>query len=194
VNDTRTGGTQGAVGPTSASKIKAAAPIAAGALAVVAGIVGSTVWGGDSSEETAAIEPASVAAPQTPAATATPPEPGTSIPGVAQTQTPGSRPAMGVEIVVKFKDDAKVKDIIDAFWKDQASAQAKFEAFARGKPMFAGLKLGRVTYSNELVLIDETGQINDARSAAMRAIAAKLKDSPDISYADPNMTAQPGAQ
>jgi hypothetical protein len=193
VNETRTGA-EGASASTTASKIKTAAPVAAGALGLVAAIVGLTMLGSESSEETATVEQASVGAPATPAATS--PEPGSSIPGVAfdQTQTPGSRPAMSVEIVVKFKDDAKVKDIIDAFWKDQASAQQKFEAFKRGKPMFAGLKLGRVTYSNELVLIDETGQINDARSAAMRAIAARLKDSPDISYADPNMTAQPGAQ
>lgn len=195
MNDTRASNGQGAAGATSTgAKFKTAAPVAAGALAVVAAIVGATMWGADSSEEIAAIEPAVVAAPETPSTTSAP-EPGTSMPGVAfdQAQT-GGRPAMGVEIVVKFKDDAKVKDIIDAFWKDQASAQAKFEVFKRGKPAFAGLKLGRVTYSNELVLIDETGQINDARSTAMRAIAARLKDNPDISYADPNMTAQPGAQ
>jgi hypothetical protein len=195
VSDTRSSAETGTGATSTASKLKTAAPVAAGALAVVAGIVGFTMMGGESSEETAAIEPASVAAPEQPVATAAP-EPGSSIPGVAfdQAQAPGARPAMGVEIVVKFKDDAKVKDIIDAFWKDQASAQAKFDAFKRGKPAFAGLKLGRVTYSNELVLIDETGQINDARSTAMRAIAARLKDNPEISYADPNMTAQPGAQ
>ncbi len=99
-----------------------------------------------------------------------------------------------MEIVVKFKDDAKVKDIIDAFWKDQASARAKFEALKARRPEFANLRLDRVTYSNELVLVHEGGLPSDQRLAAMRATAAKLKNMGDISYAEPNMTAHPGGQ
>jgi hypothetical protein len=99
-----------------------------------------------------------------------------------------------MEIVVKFKDDAKVKDIVDAFWKDQTSARTKFEALKARRPELADLKLDRVTYSNELVLVHEGGTSADSRLAAMREIAAKLKNVSDISYAEPNMTAHPGGQ
>ena len=99
-----------------------------------------------------------------------------------------------MEIVVKFKDDRKVKDIVDAFWKDQVSARAKFDAFKASRPEFASLKLDRVTYSNELVLVHDGGAPPATRLAAMREMAAKLKSVSDVSYAEPNMTAQPGGQ
>ena len=88
-----------------------------------------------------------------------------------------------------------MKDIIDAFWKDQASARAKFDALKARRPEFANLKLDRVTYSNELVLVHDGSAAPAAqRLPAMRGIAAKLKDVSDISYAEPNMTAHPGGQ
>ena len=129
-----------------------------------------------------------------------PPQAGSAIPGVAQAPatvtTPGARPApqVGMEIVVKFKDDAKVKDIIDAFWKDQAAARTKFDALKARRPEFANLTLDRVTYSNELVLVHDGGAPPAQQLPAMRGIAAKLKDVSDISYAEPNMTAHPGGQ
>jgi hypothetical protein len=97
--------------------------------------------------------------------------------------------AAGVEIVVKFKDDAKVKDIVDLFWRDQSAARTRFAAFCDKRPEFDGLRLERVTYSNELVLVPEGGRA----PAAVRAIARALAANPDISYADPNMTAHTGA-
>ncbi|MND09732.1 hypothetical protein D3C83_332800 [compost metagenome] len=51
-----------------------------------------------------------------------------------------------------------------------------------------------MTYSNELVLVDDGGAPADRRLAAMREVAAKLKGAADISYAEPNMTAHPGGQ
>jgi uncharacterized iron-regulated membrane protein len=42
-----------------------------------------------------------------------------------------------LEIVVKFKDDAKVKDILDTFWKDAQAARAKFDVFKKGQPEMA---------------------------------------------------------
>ncbi len=101
---------------------------------------------------------------------------------------------MGMEIVVKFKDDGKVKDIIDAFWRDQASAKSKFEAWKANRPEFANLKLDRVTYSNELVLVHTAATAADRRLPAMREIAKALGAAADISYAEPNMTAHPGGQ
>ena len=109
-------------------------------------------------------------------------------------QPPGGAVNMGMEIVVKFKDDSKVKDIIDAFWKDQGSARTKFEAWKAGRPEFASLKLDRVTYSNELVLVHTGATAADTRLPAMREIAKKLAAAADISYAEPNMTAHPGGQ
>ena len=176
------------------NRFKAAAPAGAAALAIVAAIAGASLMTRDPADVTdiavTADAPLEAAPPM-----AVDPGPGPALPGVAFDQVPGAKPvAMDMEIVVKFKDDAKVKGIIDAFWRDQASARAKFEAFKAGRPEFAGLKLDRVTYSNELVLIHSGDAPADRRLAVMRELAAKLKSVSDISYAEPNMTAQPGGQ
>lgn len=177
--------------PPGASRFKAVAPLAAGALGVVAAIVGAASLTGPESPAPATFEiPAAVEAPAAMPA----PGPGSSIPGVAFDQTPGSAANMGMEIVVKFKDDGKVKDIIDAFWRDQASAKSKFEAWKANRPEFANLKLDRVTYSNELVLVHTAATAADRRLPAMREIAKALGAAADISYAEPNMTAHPGGQ
>ncbi|MFT3722625.1 MAG: hypothetical protein QM773_03475 [Hyphomonadaceae bacterium] len=166
-----------------------AAPAAAGALGIVAAVVGVSVLGSPS--ETSA--PAGMA-PSAAVAPSEPPQAGSALPGVAFDQPTPGNVKMGMEIVVKFKDDAKVKDIIDAFWRDQASARTKFEAWKASRPEFANLKLDRVTYSNELVLVHDGSGAADARLPAMREIAKKLGSVADISYAEPNMTAQPGGQ
>jgi len=166
-----------------------AAPVAAGALGIVAAVIGVTVLGSPS--ETSA--PAGIA-PSASVAPAGPPQAGGALPGVAFDQPAPGSVKMGMEIVVKFKDDGKVKDIIDAFWRDQALAKTKFEAWKAGRPEFANLKLDRVTYSNELVLVHDGSVAADARLPAMREIAKKLGSLADISYAEPNMTAQPGGQ
>jgi hypothetical protein len=183
------------------NRIKAAAPVVAAALAVAAAVAGGAVLigGNDETAAPAAVETPTASIDAAPAA----PQPGSSVPGVAFDQTPGASstqpPAVGgaqlsMEIVVKFKDDAKVKDIIDAFWRDPASAQAKFNALRAQRPEFANLKLDRVTYSNELVLVHDGSAPVEQRLPAMRATAAKLKSAADISYAEPNMTAHPGGQ
>lgn len=192
-------------------RLKGAAPAGAAGLAIVAGLVAVSLT-------SRSPGPATIPAPvsTSSAMTGTPPSagqsvgqpsdpaqttgqttgqasPGPGLPGVAFDQSPAAtRPAMGMEIVVKFKDDAKVKDMIDAFWRDPAAAKQRFETFKAGKPEFAGLKLDRVTYSNELVLIDT--QAGEARLPAMREIAARLNGLPDVSYAEPNLTAQPGTR
>lgn len=185
---------------SSMGRLKGAAPFGAAALAVVAGLVAASLT----------VNTAPAPAPQldgtlqqTPAAGSpaanvepafAPPPAGPSLPGVANDQAPGAaRPAMGVEIVVKFKDDAKIKDMLDGFWRDPVAAKKRFEEFKAGQSEFAGLKLDRVTYSNELVLVDSEGG-GEARLAAMRSIAARLQGHPDISYAEPNLTAQPGVK
>jgi hypothetical protein len=172
------------------SRFKGAAPIAAGALGVVAAIIGAVSLTGP--ETPAASAP--LDAPLTSEAPAAAPEPGTSLPGVQFDQAPGASTAMGMEIVVKFKNDGPVKDIIDSFWKDQNSARTKFDAWKAGKADFASLKLDRVTYSNELVLVHTGASAADTRLPAMREIAKKLAGNADISYAEPNMTAHPGGQ
>lgn len=178
--------------PPGADRFKAAAPLAAGALGVVVAIVGAiSLTGPEAPAPTAALEaPLASEAP----AVLPSPEPGSSIPGVAFDQAPGGAVNMGMEIVVKFKDDGKVKDIIDAFWRDQASAKTKFEAWKANRPEFANLKLDRVTYSNELVLVHTAATAADRRLPAMREIAKALGAAADISYAEPNMTAHPGGQ
>lgn len=176
--------------PQGENRFKGAAPIAAGALGVVAAVIAAVSLTGP--ETPAASAP--LEAPVTSEAPASAPEPGTSMPGVAFDQAPGASAAMGMEIVVKFKNDGPVKDIIDSFWKDQNSARTKFDAWKAGKPDFASLKLDRVTYSNELVLVHTGASAADTRLPAMREIAKKLAGNADISYAEPNMTAHPGGQ
>jgi hypothetical protein len=175
------------------NRMRGAAPAGAAALAIVALIVGGSLLADQPTTPAPADglpRGSEVTSGATPA-----PEPGSAVPGVAFNQPPGAgAQQMSMEIVVKFRDDAKVKDIIDAFWKDQSSARAKFDTFKAGRPEFASLKLDRVTYSNELVLVHEGGAPPDQRLAAMRAIAARLKNVGDISYAEPNMTAYPGGQ
>jgi hypothetical protein len=199
----------GEAGPT--NRIKQVAPFAGAAVAIIASVAAVVISSNDDEAgPSSAPEPVEMAAIETPAASAgtpdlqTPvpqaPQARSAIPGVAQAPasnipvTPGAAPQMGMEIVVKFKDDAKVKDIIDAFWKDQASARAKFDALKARRPEFANLRLDRVTYSNELVLVDDGSAPAAQRLTAMRGVAAKLKDVSDISYAEPNMTAHPGGK
>lgn len=173
------------------NRLKAAGPTAA-AIGIITTIVGVSLLA------TAPDRPAQRV--ETSVATAPAPLPGDNLPpvvGLPQVQNqPGSAGAVqtGIELVVKFKDDGRVKDIIDSFWRDQSSAKAKFDVWKASRPEFADLRLDRVTYSNELVLVHD-GSVQPAqRTAAMRAIAAKLGAAADISYAEPNMTAQPGGQ
>jgi hypothetical protein len=178
-------------------RFKASAQAGVAAVAIVAAVVGgSLVTARNANDPVRLPTRASIKAP-TAAVPPGAPEPGSALPGVQFDQPPPGAPPglqMGMEIVVKLKDDSKIKDIIDAFWKDQPSAKAKFEAFKASHPVFAGLKLDRVTYSNELVLVNDGTTPPAGRLAAMREIARKLNSAPDISYAEPNMTAQAGGQ
>jgi hypothetical protein len=177
--------------PTSADRLKsAAAPIAAGVLGIVAAIIGGTVLSAPGNDAPSTMGgPLEASNPSSPG-----PAPGAALPGVQFDQTPSGAPNMGMEIVVKLKDDSKVKEIIDAFWRDQPSGRAKFEAWKTGRPEFAELKLDRVTYSNELVLVHQSATAADRRLPVMREIAKKLGALADVSYAEPNMTAQPGGR
>lgn len=158
--------------------MRLAAPAGAAALVAIAGIVTLSL-ANDGGEGTSA----STSYPS--------PQEGPAIPGVAQNQTPGQgAPEMGVEIVVKFKNDAMVKDITDLFWRDQGAAQNEFAAFKQRWPELSSVQLARVTYSNELVLVGA-----DSVSAQdMRNLARKIQQMPEVSYAEPNATAHPGGQ
>jgi hypothetical protein len=177
-------------GPGSgANHFKAAGPTAA-AIGIVASIIGISLIASAPNEPAPRLG--------TPGASA--PAPGFSpVPGLPGIQSNENQPGaagmqMGMEIVVKFKDDARVKDIIDSFWRDQASAKAKFETWKANRPEFAKLTLDRVTYSNELVLVHDGSAPAAERLTAMKSIVAKLGAVADISYAEPNMTAHPGGQ
>jgi len=100
-------------------------------------------------------------------------------------------PSATIEVVVKFKDDGKVRDIIDAFWKDAKAAKAKFDNFKLGRPEMVDATLDRVTYSNELILIYPcTAESKSSHTAAAREIIKRLLAAPDISYAEPDTTVQ----
>jgi hypothetical protein len=172
--------------------MKAAGPTAA-AIGIITSIIGVSLIA-SAPESPAPTAPAPTTA-ATPAPSAAPdPVPGLAVIQSDENQPGGAGVQMGIEIVVKFKDDGKVKDIIDAFWRDQASAKAKFETWKANRPEFARLKLDRVTYSNELVLVHDASAPLAERLPAMKLIVAKLAGIADISYAEPNMTAHPGGQ
>jgi hypothetical protein len=96
-----------------------------------------------------------------------------------------------VEIVVKFKDDAKVKDIIDSFWRDPQAAKARFDVFKQTRPEMAAASLARVTYSNELVLVYPfKTETRAQRLIEARDIAARLATVADIAYAEPDLAFQ----
>ena len=173
-----------------ANRFKAAGPTAA-AIGILTSIIGISLLANSPQSPTAP-------APAPPAMSSPAPAPESGVSGVAGVQfnQPGAAAStqMGMEIVVKFKDDAKVKDIIDAFWKDQSSAKSKFDAWKANRPEFAKLKLDRVTYSNELVLVHDGSASAAEQLPAMKTIAARLGSVADVSYAEPNMTAHPGGQ
>ncbi len=177
---------------------KAAGPTAA-AIGIITSIIGvsllaSSPQNPDQSSGTPAPISSVIASPSGAALPpAAAPEPG--LPGI-QFNQPGAAASMqmGMEIVVKFKDDGKMKDIIDTFWRDKTSAQVKFDAWKANRPEFAKLKLDRVTYSNELVLVHDGSVPAPEQLTAMKTIAAKLGSVADVSYAEPNMTAHPGGQ
>lgn len=192
----------------------AAAPAAAAAFAAVAAIVVGSLameWGHGPAPPRGAVAgylapagegqpngspPQGVASYFAPANISPSPLPDGSGPPAAQArrdQAPGAGlPGQSMEIVVKFKDDAKVKDIVDTFWRNAPEAKAKFETFKKSHPAFADTSLDRVTYSNELVLVHPGGAATPAqRLAKMREVANKLKSSPEVSYAEPNLIAQP---
>ena len=176
------------------NRFKAAGPTAA-AIGIITSIIGVSLLASspENPNVPAPIPPAITSEAPTAALPPETPEPG--VPGIQFNQPGGAAAAvMGMEIVVKFKDDSKVKDIIDAFWKDQGSAKAKFEAWKANRPEFARLKLDRVTYSNELVLVHDGSGPAAEQLAAMKTIAARLGSVADVSYAEPNMTAHPGGQ
>jgi hypothetical protein len=170
-------------------RLKSAAP-AAGAIGIISAIViGALV------ATTTPTEPVPGAEPPPSAANVPPPvTPGN--PTIQYDQTPpGGGPQRAVELVVKFKDDAGVKPILDSFWTDPATAKSRFETWKANRPEFSKLKLDRVTYSNELVLVLDGAVPTAERATAIRDIVKALGAAPDISYAEQQATmAQPGGQ
>ena len=105
------------------------------------------------------------------------------------------RPPIAPEIVVKFQDSTEIKEICDLFWRDKEAAKERFRAFAEGKPFLQGLHLARATYSNEVVLVLQRPDLKPG-SRELRSLyfdaTSRLRQSPNIKYAEPNSTAQPG--
>ena len=212
------GGTGSGTGSGSAKALSAMAPMGVAGLAVAGALamaVGSALNPADPPSPSPSHSPTLTAPGPSSSPQAGPPSPhasgigpggpsagGPGLPGVARDQAPGAgagapagrsgAPQLGVEVVVKFRDDARVKEIVDLFWRDQAAARVRFEALKADMPEFNNLALDRVTYSNELVLAPTQALPAPQRLPAMREIAARLGKRPDIAYAEPNMTAHPG--
>lgn len=105
-------------------------------------------------------------------------------------------PRMGPppEIVVKLKAKDEAKRVCDMFWKDNEAGRAEFQKMIKGKPELKGLRLKRVTYSNEFVLDfgPTEEKITPALKSRYRNAVKYLGALPNIAYAEPNVTAQPG--
>ncbi|MBU6318275.1 MAG: hypothetical protein KGS00_01360 [Alphaproteobacteria bacterium] len=114
------------------------------------------------------------------------------LPGIASDQGAPANLSISPEMVVKFKNDARVKPIIDQFWKNPIAARKAFLELRSKRPDLSGLTLDRVTYSNELVLVPDASSKKPMGAKEMREIARKLTKSPDIEYAEVTMTAHPG--
>jgi hypothetical protein len=170
---------------------------AAAALVIIGSIVGGSLMSnvsgdGARSGSIASSNPApsvEVSRPEQP--TDLGPDQG-SIPVIAADQGASTSVSLSPEMVVKFKDDTRIKPVTDLFWKNPAGARRKFLEMRSKRVEFAGLKLDRVTYSNELVLVPDTGSKKTTTAREMRETARKLMKSPDIEYAEVSMTAHPG--
>jgi hypothetical protein len=190
--------------PSPPDQGRRAAPAAAAAVAIVAGLVGvSLLSDGDrSSAETA--PPGAVSTPERREAAAERGFPEAGMPELAPQLVPDlgdqprlagpafdrlqAPPRIGVEVVVKFRDDAEAQAIAKQFWRDAEGARKRFAEFAAGRAELKGLELDRATYSDELVL--KPAQPMDL--PGMRAVAKAISAAPGVAYAEPNATAQPG--
>ncbi|WP_018997262.1 hypothetical protein [Hirschia maritima] len=98
------------------------------------------------------------------------------------------------EIVIKLKDKDEADRICDMFWKDEEAGRKEFDKAFKNKPELANLRLKRVTYSNEFVVdIIPTLDKPPSDIKPLYAKAVKhLSKLPNVAYAEPNATAQPG--
>lgn len=95
--------------------------------------------------------------------------------------------AATIEIVVRFRDDKQVEDMVNLFWKDPKAAKDKFDSFKRGRTDLAGAALSRATYANELVLAFPCSLPTAANcQVAARDLAAVIRSSADVAYAEPD--------
>lgn len=114
---------------------------------------------------------------------------------LGQPMRPGGMPPPAPEIVVAFNDKSIGKPICDLFWTDKEAAREAFKAFAQSRPYLQGLRLKSVSYSDNFIL-----ELEDPRapvgSSQLRALygeaTTRLRQSPEVKYAEPNSTAQPG--
>lgn len=116
------------------------------------------------------------------------------LPVIASDQGAPAVASVSPEMVVKFKIDARVKPIIDQFWKDPGAARKAFLQLRGKRADLNGLMLDRVTYSNELVLVPDAAARKTMGAREMKEAARKLMKSPDIEYAEVTMTAHPGGK
>lgn len=114
----------------------------------------------------------------------------------AQMPKISNKPRLGLppEIVIKLKDKTEAKRICDMFWKNKEAGRLEFRKAIADRPELSGLQLKRVTYSNEFVVdIAPLPELSasDLKSKYAQAVKS-LKNLPNIAYAEPNATAQPG--
>jgi hypothetical protein len=97
--------------------------------------------------------------------------------------------AAPIEVIVKFKEDRIVKEIVDSFWVEPEQARRCFERFKQGRAEFKEARLVRVTYSGELVLAFPLPAAAAERRAASQDLLARLNGIADVAYAEPDHTA-----
>ena len=169
---------------------------AAAAVAIIGVLVGGSILSAPvetlSLSKTGPASDALSISPNSPSPALTKGPSPTDLPVIASDQGASAKTVVSPEMVVKFKVDTRVKPIIDQFWKNPAAARKAFLDLRAKRPDLSGLKLDRVTYSNELVLVPDATSKKSTGAKEMREMARKLMKSPDIEYAEVTMTAHPG--
>ena len=151
--------------------------------------------------------PAHATAPEfAPAPTIRDPEPARVEPAIAQPQqvrpqppaqpTPvqaESYPVRRADVIVKFRADPAIDQVISTWRRDRASAEAAFAAWAAADPLFSQMTIAGCSYSGELILSKEIGGGVVPAEAEVDTLTEQIRAHSAVAYADPDFTAHPGA-
>ncbi|MDJ0921812.1 MAG: hypothetical protein QNI84_11845 [Henriciella sp.] len=83
--------------------------------------------------------------------------------------------------IVRFRDEPALEDVCKSFRRDYNGAQAKYQAWASGRPALAGLYLSSASYSGELILALPQ---NDPYNRSPQDVLTALRGLNNLAYAE----------